>query len=181
MRTIILALSVSMLFCFACSDNKDNEKQERAHDINALEKSAFADTVQLKVDRKILQKFIEACKAYADDYPKDSLTPQFLFRAARHLTNSKPSEALTLYNRVYTQYNDFEDRPLCLFFQGYIYDDILNEDAKAAAIYKQFLERFPKHDFADDAQACITFIENPDKLEEMFQKNSEEKEDSVEM
>jgi hypothetical protein len=63
---------------------------------------------------------------------------------------------------------------------GYIHENYFQELGKAKAIYEQFLQRYPDHDFADDAQISIENLgKSPEELIRIFEEKNRELKDSL--
>ena len=59
---------------------------------------------------------------------------------------------------------------MCLFFKGFVYENMLKDLDKARETYLQFIEKYPKDDFADDAQmALLNLGKTPEMLIKEFE------------
>lgn len=102
---------------------------------------------------------IKEYEYFAFDHKEDTLSPQYLFKAAQlyeGVLHDYPKAAQT-YQKVYEKYPDFKNRPMMLFFQGNAYAE-MQDTALAIFNFKRFIEQYPNHPFADDAQGMINFI-----------------------
>ncbi|MFH1161644.1 MAG: tetratricopeptide repeat protein [bacterium] len=120
---------------------------------------------------------IQLYQDYVNRYPGDSLAPGYLFKAATMLMNlQQGKKAVGLFAKFRATYPDHRNAPLCLFFTGYVQENIFGELGKAKATYTLFLKTYPNHDFADDAQASI---DNLGKSPEEMIRQFEAKKDTV--
>ena len=108
---------------------------------------------------------------FAEAWPDDSLAPVYLFKAASMIMNLQDGPgAIALFDEIRTSYPDYEKAPLCLFFTGYVQENILGDIDQARETYTLFIETYPDHDFADDAQASIKNLgKTPEQMIEEFE------------
>jgi TolA-binding protein len=93
---------------------------------------------------------------FADKYPDDELSPEFIFKAAQRCNaTSEHQEAISLFNRILEKYPKHKLCEEALFLQGYIYENSLNDHAKATAIFQRFIQTYPNSDLAEDAKLEI--------------------------
>lgn len=96
---------------------------------------------------------------YASSYPSDSLSAEYLFRAAdikRGTGNAK--EAVLLLDQVRNDYPNYSKMPVVIFAQGYISQSDLKQDFKAKAYYQELIKKFPNHPLAKDANTLIATL-----------------------
>lgn len=119
----------------------------------------------------------QAVKAYDDfskNFPNDSLTPDFLFKAGEIATaNQQYPQALMYYQTITTKYPAFKLVAESLYLQGYLLDNFLNDDAKAKMIYEEVIAKYPKLPYASDAKAAIKNLGKSDEelIKEFEKKN----------
>jgi len=121
-----------------------------------------------------------AVKAYDDfvkAFPNDSLSPDFIFKAAEISTaNQQYTQALMYYEMITTKYPSFKLVPESLYLQGYLLDNFLNDDAKAKLVYEQVIAKYPKLPYAADAKAAIRNLGKSDEeLIREFEKKNKKK------
>ncbi len=164
----ILCLSLLLAFTFlgtSCSRKNKMEKQ-----ITGLEREIFSDTEQ-SVDLDKTAQLVDAYIAFADAYPENGKTPEYLFNAGNVAMNLlDPEKAITLFDRIMTSYPAYEKIPQCLFLKAFIYENQLNQLGKAEMLYREFLEKYPVHEFADDAELSLKNLgKSPEELLDQFQ------------
>jgi hypothetical protein len=157
MKKILLAVLVSVTF-FACKSAKEKSKEQ----IKIAEKTLMSSKTG-KLNDELATNLIGAYINYADAYPKDSITPDYLFKAAEVSVAIKQTEqGINLYKRVADKYIKYNRAPEACFVQGFVYDTELHDYFRAAIAYKVFLERYPKHQLAESAQASIDNLDKTD-------------------
>jgi tetratricopeptide (TPR) repeat protein len=84
---------------------------------------------------------------------KDSLAPEYLYKAAGIFMNSgEPKKAIKALNEVINDYPDYDKVENCYFLRAYVYDDKLKDYNNARKYYDTYLEKYPNGDFAPDAK-----------------------------
>ncbi len=157
---ISLIISLTIVMFIACTSKKDQAVQ----DIKKMEESLLKDSNGL--NSQVAKQIVDAYIAFADAYPKDTNAPVFIFKAADISMNSnKPEQAVNYFNRVLKDYPDFRRAPDCIFMKAFLYENVMKNYKKAEELYKEFIQKYPKHDLADDAQMSINNMgKSPDQL-----------------
>lgn len=110
-----------------------------------------------------LAKLKDAYVAFADKYPDDERTPEFLFKAGQQLgalaSGSKNAslhhDAIALFKRIQDNYPTNHYAEESLFLTGFVYENHLKDLDKAKAAYEAFVKKYPKSELAEDAQYAI--------------------------
>jgi tetratricopeptide (TPR) repeat protein len=162
----LLALILLGIFLQSCQSPE--EKQLRK--IKALEDELFGDLTGM-INREKAIELVNAYVDFADNNPNDEKAAEYLFRAADVSMNTGyPERAVELYTRVYREYPEFEKRPECLFLIAFIYENQLLNLQRAEHNYRQFLELYPDHDLADDAEILLEHLgKSPDEMVREFE------------
>jgi hypothetical protein len=101
-------------------------------------------------------ELIRLYEVWADSLPQDSLSPEYLFIAADLSINlGNINRTMRLLDKVIYNYEGFENRGICMFLKGFVFEEQLNDTASARKQYEAFLIEYPEHDFADDANLAI--------------------------
>lgn len=150
-------------------------RQDSLAKIKEAEQSTFSESGL--VDPAHVDELINAYESFADQFPDDSLAPEYLFKAGDVAMNTNRSnKAILLYDRILTNYADYRKAPEALFLKGYVYENNLGRLDKAEKIYREFLDKYPDNEFADDAEVSLRYLgKSPEELIEIFQKESEKK------
>lgn len=172
---IILAIGLA----YGCGSKEENKaaevkpktKEELNAEIAMFEKKLYSDTANA-FDKSSAYAVVKAYTEYADTYPDDARTPEYLFKAGEVSMGLNESiEAINLFKRL-ESYPSYEKAPYGLFLQAFVYDNHLNDDKRAEEIYKRFIEKYPQHPLTKDAQYSL---ENLGKSDEELIKEFEEK------
>ena len=120
---------------------------------------------------KVYSNYLKYVKAY----PNDTLSPDFLFKAA-DLANGlkRHEESVNLFARLINEYPEFRKSPAALFMQAFVLETEIKDTEKAKEKYKEFLSKFPKHKLAPSAQASLDQL-NANLTDEELIKMFEEK------
>jgi len=167
----LLFVGLTVIFLSGCS-SVDREREKMRSTITELEPWLYADTVSALNTSKaseLMGRFV----SFAETYPTDSLSPEYLFKGAELAMNLKlPGRSLELYQMILNRYPDFEKAPYCLFMQAFIHENQLQQYDVAKALYQQFIGQYPDHELAEDARVSVEFMGRPlEDLIESWQKN----------
>lgn len=153
-------ITFAALLMVACGPSRE----ERISAIEDFEDSIFESAVA--ADPQVADQLTQLYVDFADKYPKDSLAPQYLMKAADVQSNVLHTErAVELFDRIIQDYPDFDEVPMCYFLKGNALE--LNsqlDEAKAA--YEEFLAKYPDHYMADQTRKMLPLIymSNEEKL-----------------
>jgi TolA-binding protein len=151
-RTVFLPLLVVLLLA-ACTGN--NDRRNMIREIERLEEELYADSLG-PVDRQKAQEAIQAYDDFANAFSQDSLAPEYLYKSSEIAMNLEMSgKAVEGFRRILNDYPDFDKAPLCIFLQAFIYENQMQQYEEAKKLYREFLEKYPEHDLAEDALVSI--------------------------
>ncbi len=169
-KKIIPIVLITLLFV-SCGPTKIQDKEN----IDVFESELFSQTSGM-IDKNKANEIVDLYIAYAEKYPEDSLSSEYLFKAADISMNMNlPTKAINLYKRIRAEYPDFRKAPECLFLTGYIYENYLGNLDEARVIYQEFIDKYPENDFADDAIISIENLgKSPEELIKEFEAKQQE-------
>lgn len=155
--SISLLLTVWVFLLTACGTSEEKQLKK----IEAFEQELYSEKEAL-LNR-------EKAKTLADMYVDlvsvagDSLKAAgYLYRAADLSMNSGyPERAIELYTRIRREYPGYTKSPECLFLTGFILETQLSDYQGAERHYRQFVELYPDHELADDAQLLLEYLGIP--------------------
>lgn len=159
---------VSLFLFFSCKQksNQDIDKQ-----IN--EKEAILFDASMQFNAVAAEELIKLYLIRVDSMPLDTLTADYLFKAADvsiNLTNH--SRTLILLNRLQNEFPKHEKVAMCLFLKGFVYENQFNDTAQARKVYEEFIYRFPQNEFVEDAKMAIKNLgKSPEELIREFENN----------
>lgn len=174
------------LFLFSCKNNSNTSEKFVVSDsaAKATNKQNYLQVVKDYEGKiKASQKFndtlaIAMSKAYSDyalSFEEDSLSPDFLFKAAELSVAAKRFEqGVIYYKTVFEKYPSFKYAKESLYLIAFVYDSYLNDDIKAKEYYELFISKFPNSKLSDDAKAAIQLLGKSDEelIEEFKKKNT---------
>jgi TolA-binding protein len=157
-------LVLSVLLVAACK----SPKEKKIDYINSLEASDSAYSVSQMTE--LYWNYID----FADRYPDDSRTPEFLVKAAQRSSSlSKAAEGISLLERLLKNYPDSKFCEQALFTMAFNYENHLNDFDKARQLYNEFLQKYPKSELADDAKLSLDALgKSPEEFLDLIQKDS---------
>lgn len=142
----ILFVLAGLMACGSAA--KDMEK------IKALEKTVFADPTGMNKEQAA--QLVILYEKFASKYPKDSMAPTCLYKAAEMSINlNKGNDAVTYFDRVINDYPTYPRLPEAYFLKGFVYEISLMNLNKAREAYTAFIQKYPNHELTDDAQISL--------------------------
>ncbi len=140
-------------------------------DIEAIGGNMYNEETH-RLDTKIANDFIRVCEIYALIKPEDSKSPDYLHKAGETARAIRAfPRAISIYDRIYASYPNFEKAPQALFLKAFTYDNDLKEVEKARALYTEFLKKYPNDDFADDTEFLLKNLgKNDEEIIKSFNK-----------
>lgn len=179
MRFTILAF-VFCLFFAACSEKKVQNPQEDARkELLALEKQLMNDpatqTGNDRLNDSLASKVVKAYLKFAETYPNDSLSPDYLFKAADVMRGQfRWENALEVLNLLVEKYPNDQRVPNALFFAGFMLHNDLGENNKATPYLERVTNEFPNHPLAKDAAMLLqTMHMSEDELIKMLEEKQQ--------
>lgn len=167
-KGILLGLLMILLMT-ACGPSKE----KRIILIAESEKRLFSPQAY-SFNKESADSLINMYVEFVKKYPEDTMSPGFLFKAANVTMNHEDgNRAIGFFDQYIKDYPTAPKAPMCLFFKAFIYENLLKDLDRAREIYLQFIEKYPKDDFVDDAQMALA---NLGKTPEMLIREFEERE-----
>jgi len=143
--------------------------------IQNLENKLYADSSRT-INPSYATETMIAYARFAHDFPKDTLSPELLFKAAelaRAIHNGH--EAVLYYDKIYNDYPNYDKTPTALFLKAFTFENVLKDTANAKIGYQMFLQKYPNNQFADDAEYSLRYLGKTDEeLIQMFEDKAEE-------
>ncbi|MBT3244017.1 MAG: tetratricopeptide repeat protein [Bacteroidetes bacterium] len=164
LRTLLLVV-ISITLFWSCGNQKEIKQMTSA--IDELEALVLSDTSSL-ADLAKAQELIQAYENYANALPEDTISAEYLYRAAEIAMNLQMAgRAIEYYQRILNNFPDFDKRSYCLFLEAFVYENQMQQYETAEKLYLEFIEKYPDHPLADDAEVSV---QNMGKsLEELIQ------------
>ena len=161
---IAIIVSYSLLSCTSSRDKMSGEISTLQLNMKAVQ----------KFDSVTVTELLSAYQNFSLKYPDDSLSPEYLFKAAGLAAGlNRGTQAIGLYESIIGAYPDFKKIPECYFMEAFTYENTIGNIGKANELYNEFLTRYPDHELADDARAAIKFLgKTPEEIVMEFDKMS---------
>ena len=171
-------MSCCFLLCTSCNNAVvQNEKYTSIAVIDSFQKKMF-DSKSMQLDKNLALQGISAYITFAEKYPNDSVSAEYLFRASdlSRAVGDNNKAILTL-DKICKQYPSYKKISECIFLQGYYYQEYFKDTTKAKEYYNLLLAKYPKHPFANDAKALMSMFGKTDEqmIKEFEQKAAEKK------
>jgi outer membrane protein assembly factor BamD (BamD/ComL family) len=172
----IIGIVTLLIFIAGCKSNPDKMMNE----IKEMEKQLYTNNAALP-DTAKTNKLIKIYIEFADEFPKDTNTANFLYKASNLSMNiNKDENAITYLDRVIKDFPDYRELPETYFLKAFIYDNNIRNMNKAREAYMAFLQKFPKSDLADDASISLDNLgKTPEQIIIEFQAEERRKADSA--
>ncbi len=130
-----------------------------------LAKTMFPDTGN-SYNKDIAFNYVDACEAYALVLPNSDKSPEFLFSAAQTAKLLQTWEkCISLFDWIIEKYPTHPKAENSAFMKAFLFDNDLKDTANARKYYLEFVAKYPKSDFVDDAQVLM---KNLGKTEEQI-------------
>ncbi len=144
-----------LILLSACKQQSNENKNLLLEEIEKLEQLLLNDTTG-NVNISAANETIKLYYKYANNFPEDSLTPEFLFKQANLFRSIyKGKEAISVLKKIENQYPQFSKLYLCLFMTAEIYENILNDVENAKKHYELFIKKYPDNHLTDDAKILL--------------------------
>ena len=170
---ILKALFISILISVVVNSCTTFSKEKQIETIQNLEKELYSEQSPNR-DKGI--QLIDSYVNFSNQYSDDTVSAQFLFKAAEIGMNLQlGSQSINYYNEIINNYPNFYKTAECIFLKAFIYENQLNDLKNAEKFYSQFIAEYPNHPLAKDAEASIKYLgKSPEELVKMFQEQNEE-------
>ena len=147
-RHLLLALMATLLLasCSPTAKQKAAEIDKLETELKESSKKNIADTTKVK-------QLLADYRAYAKNFPTDSLTPAYMMKAAKFYDFiSLPDSAIYYYGAVYANFPTFPKANLALFSEAYLYANEKQNLPKASSLYKEYLAKYPNTSLAKSVE-----------------------------
>ena len=175
-------LVVVMTFILAsCGNSETSEqdfvvdtKQELLDRITELETQVF--TADQGLDKTKGNQLLQAYISFTNNYHDDTNRCEFTLRAADIAQGlQRYSNCLALYKNLHEGCPSHDMKEEAAYMIAVVHHDFLNDRETAQKHYQYFIDTYPDHHLAKDAQARINMLYMTDaQLIEEFKKMNEE-------
>ncbi len=173
-----LLLFAGLVFVFSCNYTEEEREvrkmSPREMQLVEIKSQEVEMGKSMDLDPGRAELAVNAYVSFVQQFPDDSLSPDFLFKAAEISTAVGSYEkALLYYKQITGKYDHYKLYPESLYLQANLLDNYLNDDAAAKIIYEQVILKFPDSAYANDAKAAINNLGKSDEelIKEFKKKN----------
>ena len=174
LQIVLVVLAIMATGCNLDNCNSDSfDKSATVQQIDSLEKNIKA-LEQIQGSTELLS-VIELYHKYADNCPKDSLSPKYLFKSAQmELSVGESIIAIQSLDTLVVRYPKSDLAPSALQFKAFILDDRMRRWQKAAEVLDYLIATYPESEIIENAKAYkLTLGKSPEQIIfEMEQKNN---------
>lgn len=165
-RKVLLPIAILLLAATACGPSRTKSEKQ----IDTLEKRLYSGQA-MNFNRQGADSLLMLYERFVKRYPKDTVSPRYLFHAAGlAMTLGDGKKSISLYEKFMNDYPENPKAPVCLFFKGYINENMFQNYEKAREIYLQFIEKYPDNEFVKDARAALNNLgKTPEQLVREFE------------
>lgn len=174
----LLAIVILLPLCWACATNSAATREGQLDSIAAMEAQMLKKN---SLDTVLALEMIDAYQSFIEEFPKDSLAPQFQQKTAEmyRAYPGKEAEAIEAYRVLFDKYSYYEEGAKGLLALALFYEELKQKDL-ALATYKRFIERYPSHHLANQAQQLMELLADESKNDiEMVQEWMKKAKDKV--
>lgn len=151
----IMAAFMGILMLASCQFEADDVRLKR--EIKENEERLAKD--RMHIDTALAIKVLDQYLNFVRDYPMDSLSAEFLFKASDIARGvGRFEQSIRLLEQIPQAYPAYPKVPLCMFMQGFIYQNNLDSYGLATQKYTEFIDRFPTHPLASDARNLMSMM-----------------------
>lgn len=174
MKYTIRLFAFAVIGLSACNNTGKpvSEKEQLSTSIDSLEAVLFSDP-EAKTDTKAGMMLVRKYAAFYKLNQTDSLAIDMLFKAAEvSMGIGQGNLAVKYFRTISDDHADFYKAPEALFLSGFCSENLNNDIQQAKFFYEQFIEKYPNHKLAQDAQFSIQNLGKSDEeLIKMFENN----------
>jgi outer membrane protein assembly factor BamD (BamD/ComL family) len=165
-RNTITAIIIMSAFFIGCKPSRDKS----VLDIQKFEKNLYSQQT-ISFNKPKGDSLLKMYDDFVTRFPADSLSPVYLFKAINlTITEGDGNKALSLLDKFMKKYPDHPKVPVCAFFKGYVYENILKNMDLAKENYLIYIEKYPDDVFVKDARMAIKNLgKTPDQMIKEFE------------
>ena len=170
----LLITSVFLLASCGGPETKSEEKELTIEESIAEMENELFNSNQTKIDKRKALDLVNLYVEYADQYPDDPISPEYLFMASDISMNlNRPTQTIKLFDKIMTTYPSYNKTSSALFLKAFVYEDQLHDYDAAKKYYELFIEKYPDSEFADDAVVSLQNLgKSPEELIREFEEQN---------
>lgn len=168
--TITFLLLTATLIFPGCKSPSEKDSSK----ITAIEEQLKDEA---RPDKAKLVELLNLYTSYADKYPEDTLAQLYLYRGVNLCMGmGNGQKAMVLIDKSINKYPNGSRLAEIVFLKAYVYENYIGRLGKASELYRDFINRFPDHELADDALIAIQNMgKTPEELVKEFEARNSQK------
>lgn len=151
----IMAVALLAFGMIACGGN---QKKITVEELREAQSTLFNQngTLNEKEAPGVMNKYLK----FVEQHPNDTSVVKWLFHAMEiNILLKDADKSEELCNQLLEQYPQSKWAPQALLTMGsFVYNDQLNDTAKAHAAFQRLIDEYPDSDLVDDAQKSIEYL-----------------------
>lgn len=153
----IYTFLLALLLITGCTESKKEKRQKQVEDLQ--QQLSSTDPEDKTLQDSLALALSDAYEEYAEKFPEDTTSAKYLFQASNlnYQRLGRASKAMDLARKVYHEYPESSKAPEALFMSAFLQEEQKNFE-ESQQLFKLFLERYPDHHFADDAQFSMDMM-----------------------
>ena len=151
-------LKITMLAVLAFGLNACGEKKLTREDMKKAEATLIKEDMSMNMD--VAPQVAEKYCRFVEQNPDDSTAATWLFHAMEiNVALKNPDKCAELCDQLIAQYPDSKWSPRSLMLLGsYVYEDQLNDTARAHQAYQRLIDEYPNDTLVKDAKVLINCL-----------------------
>ena len=168
------AIVLTSLCLYLGSCKHGDEKSVLKTRVDSIETVLYKTAATAPVNAVAGEAAMQAYINYSNKFPKDSISADYVFKAAEVASAIKQSKtAVEYFDRFLKNYPTHAKAATALFLKAFILENDLNSYGMATATYQQVIAKYPNTTYARDAEACIQNMGKPvEELIKEFEKKN---------
>lgn len=145
--------------------NNQNSVDVLKEKVETYQTQLFQDRNQ-PLDITKADSMIALYKDFASQYPEDSVSVEYLFKAAEvEMGMNKNDDCINTLSLIQSTYPNHDIIPMVLHFKAFVYDDKFQDFDKARASLDELIEKYPEDKLIENAKAYRDMIgKDPEEL-----------------
>ncbi|MDG1297054.1 MAG: hypothetical protein P8P48_07940 [Saprospiraceae bacterium] len=159
-------LLILFLVCVSCS--KSLQAQQALNQQELLDSIHILDEIlqhaeDVNDDIEAANRYINLVEQLSKLYASCQQVPELLFRAGDVSVGlATYDRSLQLWEQLIIQYPAHALNPRALFFQGFVLDTKMGQDALAKTKYESFINKYPRHELNANASLLLSQLGQSD-------------------
>jgi hypothetical protein len=144
-------------------------QQAREKYLQAVDSAEKVLHASKNFDMKLANMAIQAYSNFTTTFPEDSMTPEYLFRAADLAQGTHNYQQAAVYlETIIEKHKGYKKYVDACFVAAFVYDTYLenvnNGADRAKQLYQFVIDHYPENPYSEQAKVLIKYIGQPDSV-----------------